>query len=157
MSEKQTVTLGVAIRPRVDGEAVFYGKGEDVPVEHINQETLKELDNQGLVTWNADFEAVPEPEPEQEAPAPEEPTQPEPEPEEQEELEPEQEAPVQEEGVEPVKDKPTGIWNFDIEQIKELELDVLNAMYKNRANEFDLSLRSYSDKDKLLKKLTSEA
>lgn len=60
-----------------------------------------------------------------------------------------------------VKDEaqvPTGIWSFSVEELEPLPLEALNAMYKDRAQEFGQKKpRAFKDKQALIAKMTSEA
>lgn len=51
---------------------------------------------------------------------------------------------------------PEGIWTFDIEQLENLSLNVLNTMYKQRAAEFNQEVSPYEDKEALILKMCSE-
>ncbi len=56
-----------------------------------------------------------------------------------------------------VKEKPTGVWNYSKEDLEPLSLEILNTMYKQRASEFNLSVRAMKDKESLINKMTSES
>jgi len=53
--------------------------------------------------------------------------------------------------------KPSGVWNFTKEELQPFGLPVLNTMLKDRAEEFDLKVEPFDDKDKLIEFMTSEA
>jgi len=52
--------------------------------------------------------------------------------------------------------KPEGIWNYDAEQLEDLPLEVINTIYKQRADEFDIRVRPFTNKEKLIEKMCSE-
>lgn len=51
---------------------------------------------------------------------------------------------------------PTGVWNFQPDDLEPMSLEALNAFYKDHAAKFDISVRAYKDKDALIKKMCSE-
>lgn len=53
--------------------------------------------------------------------------------------------------------KPQGIWNWKVEDIEDLELPALNALYKDHADKYNLTVRAFSNKEALIKKMSSEA
>jgi hypothetical protein len=53
--------------------------------------------------------------------------------------------------------KPQGIWNFKREDMEQLDVLTLNALYKERADENGLEVTAIDDKEELLKVLCSEA
>jgi len=55
------------------------------------------------------------------------------------------------------KPAPQGVWNFNPESLQALGLEALNALYKDHAAKYDISVRAYKDKDALIKKMCSEA
>lgn len=70
---------------------------------------------------------------------------------------PEEES-VEEVSIEPDKpSKPQGVWCFQPEDLEGLELDALNAFYKDHASKYGISVRAYSDKARLIEKMCSEA
>lgn len=65
---------------------------------------------------------------------------------------------VEEVSIEPDKaSKPQGVWCFQPEDLEGLELDALNAFYKDHASKYGISVRAYSDKTRLIEKMCSEA
>ena len=61
-----------------------------------------------------------------------------------------------EEAEEAEPTKPEGIWNYDAEQLEDLPLEVINTIYKQRADEFDIRVRPFTNKEKLIEKMCSE-
>jgi hypothetical protein len=56
------------------------------------------------------------------------------------------------------KAKAQGIWNYSEDELKDLDIGMLNTIYKDRAAEFDIKVnRPFSNKDNLIAKMTSEA
>jgi len=72
------------------------------------------------------------------------------------------EAPAAEEQVEetaeevPATPKPTGVWNYKQEDLEQYNLEILNTLYKDRAKEFDLPVRPFTNRENLITKMCSE-
>jgi len=67
-----------------------------------------------------------------------------------------EEAEEADQGEEAEPTKPEGIWNYDAEQLEDLPLEVINTIYKQRADEFDIRVRPFTNKEKLIEKMCSE-
>ena len=55
------------------------------------------------------------------------------------------------------KNKPTGIWDFKREDMEQLDIVTLNALYKERAEANGIEAKLIENKDELLNILCSEA
>ena len=53
--------------------------------------------------------------------------------------------------------KPTGVWDFTNDELRDLSLEALNGLHKDHAAKYDLKVRAFKDKNALIKKMTSEA
>lgn len=54
------------------------------------------------------------------------------------------------------KDVPTGIWDWNEEDLEPLELAALNTLYKDTAAEYGIEVEYIDDKDQLIALMTSE-
>lgn len=69
---------------------------------------------------------------------------------------PEDVAKKEEEKPEASKKAPEGMWNFEIDNLTNLSLEVLNTIAKQRADEFGVDFSKHEDKDALILLMCSQ-
>ena len=55
------------------------------------------------------------------------------------------------------KEKAQGIWNYSVEELQDLDIGMLNTIYKDRSAEYGIKVnRPFTNKENLIAKMTSE-